>query len=288
MNGGYAMKFSSTISDYKAYKQQDKSKNTVDAYISDLEQFFKFCKKDIEDVKNEDTEMFKEYLLKVKIKPKTVNRKLVSIRQFYEYINSNREQNDRIFLSVKLIKIQKQEYLEEVLSKSDFDRLIKAAEEKGDNRAIAIFYGLYLTGMRVSELLQICVDDVEKENIDVKGKGSKYREILIPDRLNSIWNEYLKARECKDNPMLFLNLNNRTTMNRQSVHNLIKKYAGIAKVKLSKAHAHNFRHMYCFRLVDKGLDLGTIADLAGHTDINTTKIYTRKTKKELLKTIKEL
>ena len=77
-------------------------------------------------------------------------------------------------------------------------------------------------------------------------------------------------------------------MTRRSVDRLVKKYGRLARIKLSKAHAHNLRHLYAFSLVERGLTLDEIADLLGHTDINTTRIYSRKTKKQLLRIIKNL
>lgn len=271
---------------FKKEKEKDKAVNTVSAYISDLKQFFDFANKDQSELVNTDIIDFKNYLLNKKYKIKSINRKLTSIKRYVDYINSNFK--EKIFVEIKLIKIQKQEYLDEVLEKSDFERLIRFAEMKNDKRAIALFYGLYLTGARVSEILQIKVEDVKKDEITIKGKGEKYRDLFIPDRLIKYFDEYLKVRKQCDSDKLFINITNVKSMDRHSVHNLIKKYAGLSKVKLKKAHAHSFRHLYCYSLIAKGLSIDTIADLAGHNDINTTKIYTKQTKNKIKAMIKDL
>jgi integrase/recombinase XerD len=276
------------LGSYKEFKAKDKSNNTVDAYLSDLNQFFIFLGRDLEDIDSDDIENYTKHLLSRGWKAKTVNRKLVSIRQYIDFINTNKEIDIKIFVDITLIKIQKQDYLEEVLTKNDFDRLVRIADREEDKRALAIFYALYLTGVRVSELLQFKAYDVSKETVTVCGKGNKYRDVFIPDNLREVLKAYIKARKIPDNSPLFINKNNSNCMDRQAVHNLIKKYAGISKVKLTKAHAHSFRHLYGFRLIEKGLSLEEVADLLGHTDINTTRIYTRRTKKELIMAIKEL
>ncbi len=282
---GGGMEIERCLETYKRKQVDEKSLNTVEAYIRDIKQFISF--RDIEKATTEDVENFKNLLLSQNIKPKSINRKLVSVRQFIEYLNRLEDFEPKIFLEIKLIKIQRQEYLEEILSKSDFDRLVRAAEKENDKRAVAIFETLYLTGARVSELLQFNVNDVKKSSKIIRGKGSKYRELFMPEVLQDYLSDYAKARKIESGN-LFLNVNNDNTMDRQSVHNLIKKYAGISKVKLSKAHAHNFRHLYCFKLREMGFSLDEIADLAGHSDINTTKIYTRRTKPELMNMIRKL
>jgi integrase/recombinase XerD len=273
---------------FQTEKEKEKSPHTVLAYISDLKQFFAWLKKNFQMVTSEDIEKYKEYLLdKRRVKPKTINRKLVSIRQYITYINKL-ELGDKIDVEIKLIKIQHQEYLDNLLTVGDLERILAAADRENDVRAIAIIQGMYLTGARVSELLRFKVDDAAKDEIIIKGKGNKFRSLFPPERLRGYFRDYLKVRNSDQTDLLFVNKSNGKPMDRQSVHNLIKKYAGMGKVKLSRAHAHNLRHMYCYRLIEKGLNIDEVADLAGHSNINTTRIYTRKPKAELMKAIRNL
>lgn len=282
------LKAEDLLNDYKEIKLKKRSDNTVDAYISDLKQYFLYLQKNFDDIKSEDIDEYIKYLLAKGLKPKTINRKLVSIHQFIEYLNSSKDYDKKIFVDIDLIKVQKQEYLEELLTMSDFERLVRIAEREKDYRAVAIFYSLYLTGVRVSELIQFKVLDIKKETINVKGKGKKYRDVLVPERLTEYFSAYVKVRNHNQADYLFVNENNNNPMDRQSVHNIIKKYAGLSKVKLSRAHAHNFRHLCALRLVELGFSLQEIAEILGHTNINTTTIYTRKTKQELINSIKKL
>lgn len=282
------LKAEELIQSFKESKLKKKSKNTVEAYISDLNQFFTYLENGFDSVTNDDIENYKRFLLSKCMMPKTINRKLVSIRQFIEYLNTSKEYDKKLCIEIEQLKVQKQEYLEELLTISDFERLVRLAEREEDYRAIAIFYTLYLTGLRVSELITLKVSDKDKKTIVVKGKGDKYRDIFVPERLVDYLNQYIKVRKHNPTDYLFLNDIQNTPMSRQSIHNEIKKYAGLSKVKLSRAHAHNFRHLYCLRLVEKGLTIDEIANLAGHTNINTTRIYTRKTKQDLVNVIKKL
>ena len=274
------------LEQFRTEKMKDKCQNTVNAYISDSKQFISFLGKDLENVTTEDINSYREQLIRQKLKPVTVNRKLVSIRKFIDYLNSNTE--IRIFVEIKLIRVQKQDYLEEVLTKNDFDRIVAAAENVKDTRAIAVLYGLYLTGARVSELLQWKVKDITSDTINVRGKGGKYRDLFRSESLKQYLLDYIGSREAGEDEYIFLNSRNNNPMDRLAVHKLIKRYAGKAKIRLTRAHAHNFRHLCAFRLLEEGLSLDEVADILGHSDINTTRIYTRKTKVELMKAINKL
>lgn len=282
-------KINDFLKDYILEKSEDKSKNTISYYITDLKQFDKFINnKGLVEIKNVDVLNFKKNLSELNLKPKTVNRKLLSIKQFMEWINSNEEIDIKMFLKIKLYKIQEQEYLEELLEITDFERLSRMAQRENDLRALAIFNTLYLTGMRVSEMLQLKVSDINKDFVNIIGKGDKSRDIPISEKLKDYLKDYVRERNQPINGYLFVNQNNYNVMSRQSVDRIIKHYAGMAKVKLTKAHAHSFRHLSGIRMIEEGLTIDEVADILGHGNINTTRIYTRKTKKELLKAISRL
>lgn len=265
-------------------RSRDLSENTIEAYKKDIEKFLDFTKKEIWEVTKSDLEKYIHTCRRQGLSVKTINRGLVAARQFVKFINEQ-EGDIQIGISIKQVKVQKQEYLEDMLEMSDFDRMVKAAKKAGDKRAVAIFYTLFLTGCRVSELIQFEPKDVKERIVVVKGKGAKYRELFMPKKAQEYLLAYLEERIDKGEGLFS---GREGTLTRQQIHNIIKKYAGLAKVKLSRAHAHNFRHLFCMYLVEEGLSIDEIADLAGHSDINITRIYTRKTKKELLAAINNL
>lgn len=265
-------------------RSRDLSENTIEAYKKDIEKFLDFTKKEIWEVTKADIERYIHYCRRQGLSVKTINRSLVAARQFVKFINEQ-EEDVSIGISIKQVKIQKQEYLEDVLEMSDFDRMVKAAAKAGDKRAVAIFYTLFLTGCRISELLQFEPEDLQKRMIVVRGKGNKYREVFMPKKAYEFLSAYLIERIDKGEGLF---TGREGTLSRQRVHQIIKHYAGLAKVKLSRAHAHNFRHLYGMYLAEEGLGIDEIADLLGHSDINITRVYTRKTKKELLAAINNL
>ena len=262
---------------------EDRSKLTIQSYTGDVRQFLSFLNKDIRKITKDDVEAFKAHLREKKMVVKTINRKLVSLKKYIDFLNE--KEGMAIAITIKPEKQQRQDYLEEMLDKEDFEKLVAAAEADNDVRAKAIFYTLYLTGARVSEVLQIRLEDIEQQYITIKGKGSKHRDIFVPARVRTVWIDYL-AQRLKTSQELFTG--QRGPINRHTVNSIIKKYARIAGVQEERAHAHNFRHLYCKTLVEKGYSIDTVADLAGHSDINTTRIYTRKTRKELLASINDL
>jgi len=259
--------------------EDEKSINTVKTYGSDINQLIEFISGDILSIQSTDILNFKAWLRKQEFKAKTINRKLTAINRFIKFLNTYKAIN--LDITFKNEKVQSQEYLQEMLTMTDYKKLLGVAERANDYRAVAIFKTLYLTGMRVSELIQFRLSDVGKKKIFILGKGSKERRVIIPVELNKCLNQYQSKRK-QTSSLLFTGVHG--PISRFTVNDIIKKYARKAKVKLSRAHAHNFRHLYalvCIR--ERNITIDELADLLGHTDINTTRIYTRKTEDELMK-----
>lgn len=257
--------------------EEEKSPGTVSGYKSDVKSFLKFISKDIKKIKRTDITEYKENLRKQGLKTLTINRKLVSVKQFFDFLNDRFEL--AISARVKQEKVQKQYSLkdEELLTEADYELLMTAVKTAGDIRAKAMFETMYYSGMRVSEMLQLRMDHVQsKKKIieDIKGKGSKYRTIFISDKLMDTLNEYLDVRKqpySSTTKALFVG--ERGPVTRQTAHHLIKKYAAQAGIESTKAHVHNFRHLFGLRLASKGVAIQDIAKYMGHTSIEVTKIY---------------
>lgn len=278
---------------YKSHLQEEeKSKGTVDGYVSDVKDFITFIQKDISRIKKNDVIAFKEYLRQRKLKTLTINRKLVGVKQFLDFANERFEL--AISAKIKQEKIQKQYSLkdEELLTEGDYTRLIAATEQVNDIRAKALFDSMYYSGMRISEALQLRVDHVEKELKvieDIKGKGGKYRDIYISDKLISSLRNYLKVRNqpfSSTTKSLFVG--ERGPLTRQTAHSEMKKYAKLAEIEASKAHVHNLRHLFGLRLASKGVPIQDIAKYMGHTSIEVTKIYLEKPQSHYVSLIDQL
>lgn len=250
---------------------EGKRLKTIESYCTDLRQFIKYIDfkgKDINQLEPTDIERYKKYLLRNGLKPKSVNRKLTSINQLLKYNNSQ--------VKFKKIKEQRKNFLNDVLSKEEIERLLKSC---GDNvRDKAIMLTLYKTGLRVSELLRLTIKDINKNMVDVEGKGGKYRSIPISKDVKEAWNEYLKVRIPTDSNQLFTGTQG--ALKRNSINKIITKYGIKAKIKKEKTHPHSFRHAFC-KALSSTVPINVIADLAGHESIETTRIYTTQTEKEL-------
>ena len=172
-----------------------------------------------------------------------------------------------------------------MLDNNDVIRIINASNKNNDIRATTLFYTMFYTGARVSEVLQIKASDINKDSITIKGKGNKYRELLIPKKLKVQWLKYMEVR---NNTSEYLFTGTRGAINRQTVHNLIKLYTGKARgINKSIAHAHAFRHLYAQNLATLGVAPVVISQLLGHT-LNITGLYMQISKKDLLKVINQL
>lgn len=278
---------------YASYlHEEDKSKGTVDGYVSDVKDFMGYINKDIKKIKKTDMNEFKEYLRQRKLKAMTINRKLVGVKQFIDFANDRFEL--AISARVKQEKIQKQYSLkdEELLTEADYKRLIANIEVAGDIRTKALFESMYYSGMRISEALQLRVDHVQngyKVIEDIKGKGAKYRDIYMSDKLIKSLREYLEIRQqpySSTTKALFVG--ERGPITRQTAHSLMKKYAKKAGIESSKAHVHNLRHLFGLRLAAQGQPIEIIAKYLGHTSIEVTKIYLEKPQSHYVNLIDQL
>jgi len=271
---------------YASMKQNDLAQKTMEAYKSDVMQFMLFSGEPIGWTTG-DIEDYKTKMIKNRLAISSIIRKLTAIRRYIEHYNEFGYQNGKITAVVKLMKVQKMEMLGEVITAKNIDKMIKIANERSDLLAAALFMSLAKTGCRISELLQWRVKDVGESTILVIGKGSKIREILPPEYLKYYLVDLIGDRSNPDEP-IFFNKKTQKSYTRQRIDQIIKRYAKMAKVPKERAHAHSFRHQYGQVLTDKGLKIENVAELMGHSNINTTKIYSRSSRKQLMSHINKM
>lgn len=272
------------IKEFEEYLyENEKSKLTVNAYVRDIKDFLNYYKKDINDINKVDIRKYTDYLLEKELSIKTINRKLVSLHQYIKYLND--AQKCRIVVEVKQLKVEQQNFINDMLDINSVRRIVNAAQKENDIRAVTMLYTLFYTGARVSEMLQIKHKDINKDSIIISGKGSKFRELLIPKKLQHQWEIYSGVRINKSD---YLFTGSRGRISRQTVHNNIKYYTGQARgINKDIAHAHSFRHLYAQSLSKLGVNQVIIAQLLGHS-LNVTGTYMQVSKKELLNIINKL
>ncbi len=252
------------------------SKNTSDSYKLDLIKYKEFINKDIKKIDREDIIRYIEYLSKNNIKPSSIGRKIVSIKSFHKYISRVYDVADP---SENIEMPKSRRKLPNVLTKEEVEKLldIKPTTEF-EYRNKAMLELMYASGLRVSELVNLNINDIDMENATVKcfGKGSKERIIPIGDYALKALQDYLEVRNGMlkgyITDSLFLN-NHGKAMTRQGFFKILK---GIAKDKgiTKKFSPHTLRHSFAPHILENGADLRIIQELLGHENISTTQIYT--------------
>ncbi|MGI5818124.1 MAG: tyrosine-type recombinase/integrase [Armatimonadota bacterium] len=260
----------------------DRSPNTIQAYRLDLHQFEKWFER-INDrelspalITPTDIREFKHYLIEdEQLKPSTVNRKLASIRSFLKWAKSEDEIEElpRFPQSMEQVKSAPK-----ALNRTEMHALVRAVERYGDSRDRAIILVLLNTGLRVNELSELNLSDVEmserKGKVVVRsGKGQKYREVPLNAEARRAIEEYLDDRAEDNESALFLS-QRESRLGTRGIQDVVSKYARFAEVE--DVTPHTLRHTFCTNLLRSGkVDIVTVAQIAGHSDISTTSIYTQ-------------
>lgn len=271
------------IAKYVTYLEIEKnySPHTILNYRLDLEEFAKFNHNiPVTQVEYTTLRRFLAHMRELKLKPRSVARKLSSIRSFFKYLQREKivEKNPAALLVTP--KLDKP--LPHFLSESEAVQLINApnSDKLSDNRDKAIFEVLYSTGIRVSELVGMDIDDVDFiSNIArVMGKGRKERIIPIGDTALDVLKKYIDSRAHQSNA-LFLNKSGGRLSDR-SVRNIINKFI-LKEAMRQHVTPHMFRHSFATHLLNRGADLRSVQELLGHVNLSTTQIYTHLTTDKL-------
>ena len=279
------------INSYLEYLRYQKnySDHTILGYQDDLEIFKNFLSsKNINDFNEVTYDLIREYLKylhNLKYTSKSIVRFISSIRGLFKYLMSKKIIKDNPMTLVSNPKVERK--LPKYLEYNELEKLVNTPDIKTDMgiKDALILEMLYSTGIRVSELVNIKINDIDKKNKEIRilGKGSKERIVLfgnvLLDKLNLYLNTYYPKYNINNSNYLFLNkhgnkLNDR--MVRMIVDdNMIK--AGINK----KISPHTLRHTYATHMLNSGADIKTVGDLLGHESISTTTIYTHLSNEQL-------
>jgi len=249
--------------------------NSIKAYISDLVEYenFLILKKKKLIVSTSDDLI--DYLKDVS-SPRTQNRYLSSINSFYTFADEHYDDIDIPKASFAKIPKKLPKYLSNDVILKTLNNIDRTKELGLRDYAIILF--LYATGVRVSELLQVKKNDINKNWVKViYAKGSKQRVVPIAKSAIDAINSYLENRKHKSE-YLFLNYKG-NHLSRISIFKITQKYFGVSP--------HTFRHSYATALILGGADLMVVSELLGHSNIETTQIYTHIQQQHLTQTIKK-
>lgn len=273
--------------DYLNYEKKYSVK-TIESYQSDLENYDNYLKKHQIDFKNINRIQIREYLkylTYLKYKNNSISRHLSSIRSFYNYLVRVKSIENNIFKMISNPKKEKKlpnflyyNEMEELLSFEDDNALLLR-----DKLIIEMFYA---TGIRISELTNIKLEDINFDEMSIKilGKGSKTRIVYYGEYANEVLTNYLKnVRDLllknTNNSYLFLNFRGKK-LTPEGVRSRIKKLVSKQGFK-HKWTPHDLRHTFATHLLDNGTDLKSVQDLLGHSSLSTTGIYTHVTNERL-------
>lgn len=276
MNGSDYMDY---IIEYKKYLLIDKkySNNTIYSYMNDLKNYNKFINGDIKKVSKKQILLFIENE-KNRNKDKSVAHTLTVLRNFYNYLEKENIIKDNPTDKIDLPKLRKT--LPNVLTNEEINKILDIKlKTKKDYRDKAMLELMYAAGIRISELINIKVNEIDLVNATVliNGKGSKERLIPIDDISIKYVKEYLniyrnQLLKNKNTDYLFLN-NRGEKITRQSLFKTIKKIALEKGIK-KELSPHTLRHSFATNMLENGADLRSIQELLGHSNISTTQIYT--------------
>lgn len=245
------------------------SPETTRSYRISLTQFFAFCKKNYEHVKAADIRAWLADMAESELKPRTIHLKLAALKSFYNYCMEEGMVKKNPTLIVGTPKID--DSLPYYLSKKELALLQELTRK--DIRDRVIVETLYVTGVRISELLQIKLGDVKWDTRQIwirKGKGNKERFVLFTHDCEVRLKTYLEQRE-KESDYLISNCRG-GPLSRGFVE---QQFQGFSEELGFRVRPHTMRHTFAAHMTEKGMKFEYIQELLGHANINSTRIYTR-------------
>lgn len=283
------------IKDYLSYLQVEKglSQNTLESYFRDLrtlEVFAQGAGKEVKDLSKGDLAKWVKLQGVAGAAPSTIARRVSSVKGFYNYLlrdgiitNAPHTELASPALPKKIPTYLQVEEVDALLGTLDLNT-------RAGIRDRAIIELLYATGVRVSELTNLKVNDLSLERalLTCKGKGSKQRYIPLGKAAVAALRDYLGARPTSaDGPIsdrLFVESSG-ACLSRQDIWSLLKRYA--KRAGLEHISPHTFRHTFASHLIQRGADSRSVQALLGHSDLSTTQIYTHVSNQHLVRALEE-
>ena len=275
------------IAEYLEYLQAERglAQNTIDAYRRDLTSFCDFLYKlasidDFEKIVRNHINYYIKELHDKNYTPTSVTRKIAAIRGWFRWLSANGIIKSDPSLGVELPRLTKK--LPKVMSVAEIESILKNHLTDIEAAVLELLYG---AGLRVSELVNLELNNVEMSARYVRciGKGSKERIIPIGEKAVKALKTYLKKRELLikkfklDTKKLFVKENG-NAVTRQDVYVFIRKQGELLKKHISP---HTLRHSFATHMLENGADLRVVQELLGHSDVSTTQLYTHVSKKRL-------
>lgn len=247
-------------------RKQGLSENTMEGYLWTVRQF----KHNFGKITEHNVQAYKSFLIE-HYKPQTVNTRIQGLNKYLKFKNIKD-------YHIKTVKLQNRTYLENVISDADYKYLKRKLKKDGVMSWYFVVWFLAATGARVSELVRFKAEHVHIGYLDIYGKGGKMRRIYIPKRLRTEALSWLES-EHRDSGYLFLN-NKGNQISTNGIGQQLKIFAKRYGINRDVVYPHSFRHLFAKNFISKYNDIALLSDLLGHSSIETTRIYLRKTASE--------
>lgn len=260
------------------------SQNTIDAYRRDLTEFLEFClSRNVEEINKIERIHISGYILKLhenKLNPTSIMRKTASLRGFFKWLCANEICEKNPALTLEPPKIPQK--LPKVITAEEINIILSENLNKREKVILELLYGC---GLRVSELVNLKIHDIDisAKYLQCTGKGSKERIVPIGSKALHAIKMYTKERDFilqktrKTSKSLLLTEEGKN-ITRQEVYNFIHKLGEKIHKSISP---HTLRHTFATHLLENGADLRVVQELLGHSDVSTTQLYTHISKKRL-------
>lgn len=255
-------------------REKERASLTVKKYQSDIQKFIDYIEGEGErEITKNDVIRYKASLT-ANFKISSVNSYLISLNKYLAWLGAPD-------LKAGMLQVQRRTSLDNVISRSDYERLLRYARKRGKEKMYYLMRTLAGTGIRIEELKYITVEAVTKNkgNVQVNNKG-KIRDIVLTASLCRELRQYCKANGIAGG-IIFHNRKGDNILDKAYIWRELKYIAGQARINKKKVHAHSFRHLFakCFMEATGG-DIVELADLLGHSSLETTRIYTRSSSRE--------
>ncbi len=249
---------------YTYLMEEEKSAATISKYLHDIRFFEHWLS--AKDLDKSAVLSYKAYLLE-RYSVSSVNSMLSSLNAFFTYM-------EWYNLKVKTVKVQRQIFASsgKELSKMEYERLLKAAKNKNNERLYLLMQTICACGIRVSELKHITVEAIRTGQTEINCKG-KRRKVFLPHELCKMLKKYVGEQKIKSGPVFITK--NGNPLDRSNIWSDMKKLCKVANVSDKKVFPHNLRHLFARTYYSLQKDIVRLADILGHSNVNTTRIYTQ-------------
>ena len=267
---------SDPVAEFLTYLKRNKnySRHTLSCYARDLKYFARYCaEQGFKEVNVEVIRGYLVYLGKLHYAKRSVARCIAAHKSYGKFLLKNKIVTSDPWQKINSPKLDKN--IPDFLTTAEIDKLLGAVAQSGNPRDIAMYELLYASGIRVSELVNIKIGDLDLDNAEIKifGKGAKERIVLISPQSARLLREYLRSAAPLD--LVF-------RITPRSVERNLLRYVRLAGLTKTVT-PHTLRHSFATHLLEGGADLRTVQELLGHTSLSTTQVYTHITRDRIKK-----